>query len=217
MLRSRPDPGRTRRRVTDTPALADLPDEALVARCLQGQQAAWRVLVQRYERLVFTVARRARLDEHAAADVLQTVFSRLFEHLGTLTQPERLQAWLVTTAKRETLAQLRQAARYAPATSGTGHDGDGEADPVDQLPDTAPLAEDLLGDLQEAQAMRVALQRLDERCRTLLTLLFADEDERLPYDQLAQQLGMPPGSIGPTRGRCLDKLRRLYSQPPGNA
>ncbi len=203
--------------MTEAPALADLPDEALVARCLQGQQAAWRVLVQRYERLVFTVARRARLDEHAAADVLQTVFSRLFEHLGKLNQPDRLQAWLVTTAKRETLAQLRQAARYAPAPGGQTSDDEGEASAVDQLADPAPLAEDLLAELQEAQAMRVAMQRLDERCRNLLSLLFADEDERLPYDQLAQQLGMPPGSIGPTRGRCLDKLRRLYSQPPGRA
>lgn len=200
-----------------TPALADLPDEALVLRCLQGQQAAWRVLVQRYERLVFTVARRARLDEHAAADVLQTVFSRLFEHLGKLTQPERLQAWLVTTAKRETLAQLRQAARYAPAPASGSSGEDAETDPIAQLADPAPQAEELLGELQEAQAMRVALQRLDDRCRELLTLLFADEDERLPYDQLAQQMGMPAGSIGPTRGRCLDKLRRLYTQPPASA
>ena len=57
--------------------------------------------------------------------------------------------------------------------------------------------------------MRVALQRLDERCRQLLSLLFADEDERLPYDQVAQQLGIPQGSIGPTRARCLGKLREL--------
>lgn len=203
----------------DNPAisvdLCDLPDEALVKLCLQGRQAAWRVLVQRYERLVFTVPRRARLDEHTAADVLQTVFARLFEHLGSLTQPERLQAWLVTTARRETLAQLRQAARRGPSTGG-GVSSDGEEQSaVDQLADTAPLAEQLLGDLQEAQAMRVALERLDERCRRLLTLLFADEDENQGYEDVTRQLGMPAGSIGPTRRRCLDKLRRLYCHPPG--
>lgn len=191
--------------------LQDLDDAALVQRCLAGQQDAWAALVHRYQRLVFTVARRARLDEHTAADVLQTVFARLFEHLPRLSQPDRLHAWLVTTARRETLALLQQAQRFVAAPS-SGDDGE---DAMAQVPDAAPLAEELLQDLQEAQAVRLALDRLDARCRDLLTMLFADEDERPGYDQISQRLGMAEGSIGPTRSRCLDKLRRLYLQKPG--
>ncbi|KNZ32520.1 MAG: hypothetical protein AD742_11085 [Methylibium sp. NZG] len=183
----------------------------MVQRCLAGKQDAWRALVHRYQRLVFTVARRARLDEHAAADVLQTVFARLFEHLPGLSQPDRLHAWLVTTARRETLALLRHANRFASAPAAADEDG---ADAIAQIPDAAPLAEELLEDLQESQAVRLALDRLDPRCRDLLTMLFADEDERLGYDQISQRLGMPEGSIGPTRSRCLDKLRRLYLHKP---
>jgi RNA polymerase sigma factor (sigma-70 family) len=190
--------------------LQDLDDASLVQRCLAGKQDAWRALVQRYQRLVFTVARRARLDEHAAADVLQTVFARLFEHLPRLSQPDRLHAWLVTTARRETLAVLRHAHRFAAAPVSN----DDDADAIAQIPDAAPLAEELLQDLQESQAMRVALDRLDARCRDLLTMLFADEEERPGYDQVSLRLGMPEGSIGPTRSRCLDKLRRLYLQKP---
>ena len=191
--------------------LRDIDDAALVRLCLAGRQDAWRALVTRYQRLVFTVARRARLDDHAAADVLQIVFSRLFEHLASLTQPDRLQAWLVTTARRETLAILRHANRYAAPSDSV----DGDRDTIEDIPDAAPLAEDLLQDLQEAQAMRVAMDRLDERCRTLLTLLFSDEDERPGYEKVAQQMGMPEGSVSPTRSRCLDKLRRLYLRGPG--
>lgn len=191
--------------------LRDIDDAALVRLCLAGRQDAWRALVTRYQRLVFTVARRARLDEHAAADVLQIVFSRLFEHLASLTQPDRLQAWLVTTARRETLAILRHANRYAAPSDSV----DGDRDTIENIPDAAPLAEDLLQDLQEAQAMRVAMDRLDDRCRTLLTLLFSDEDERPGYEKVAQQMGMPEGSVSPTRSRCLDKLRRLYLRGPG--
>lgn len=191
--------------------LRDIDDAALVRLCLAGRQDAWRALVTRYQRLVFTVARRARLDDHAAADVLQIVFSRLFEHLASLTQPDRLQAWLVTTARRETLAILRHANRYAAPSDSV----DGDRDTIEDIPDAAPLAEELLQDLQEAQAMRVAMDRLDDRCRTLLTLLFSDEDERPGYEKVAQQMGMPEGSVSPTRSRCLDKLRRLYLRGPG--
>lgn len=190
--------------------LQDTDDAALVRLCLAGRQDAWRALVSRYQRLVFTVARRAKLDEHAAADVLQIVFSRLFEHMAGLTQPDRLQAWLVTTARRETLAILRHANRYAASSSGDAGD-----ETIEDIPDAAPLAEDLLQDLQEAQAMRVAMDRLDERCRKLLMLLFSDEDERPGYEEVARQMGMPEGSISPTRSRCLEKLRRLYLRGPG--
>jgi len=192
----------------EPPGLHALADVELVQQCLAGRQDAWRVLVHRYQRLVFTVARRAGLDEHAAADVLQSVFEKVHRHLPQLTQPERLRAWVVTTAKRETLTLLRLAARQRSADEPAGEDDDTPL--IERLADPAPLADERLQELQEAQRMHVALDRLDERCRLLLTLLFADDDERPAYDEVARRLGMPDGSIGPTRGRCLDKLRRLY-------
>jgi RNA polymerase sigma factor (sigma-70 family) len=188
-------------------------DASLVARCLTGDAAAWTLLVQRYQRLVYAVVRRIGLDEHAAADVFQTVFSRLIEHLPKITQPERLQAWIVTTAKRETLRARERGRRHV---SLTRDDDDGEA-LEDNLVDDAPLAEDALSGLQQLHLLRLGLDQLDERCRSLLTLVFRDEDEHMPYDEVARRLGVPTGSIGPTRSRCLDKLRKLVQAAEAGA
>jgi RNA polymerase sigma factor (sigma-70 family) len=181
-------------------------DAALVARCRAGDGKAWEALVKRYQRLVYTVVGRAGLDAHAAADVFQTVFTRLVQHLPRLAQPDKLQAWVVTTAKREALL----ARRIGQRTVSTTRDGDGdEAESEFDLPDEAPLAEDALAELQQLDLLRVGLDHLDERCRDLLLLLFRDEDDKVPYDEVSRRLGMPQGSIGPTRSRCLDKLRRF--------
>lgn len=181
-------------------------DASLVARCRQGDAAAWAMLVRRYQRLVYAVVRRLGLDEHTAADVFQTVFARLLEHVSTLKQPERLQAWIVTTAKREAL-RLREKARHN--VSLTREDTDGEPLDDDTLVDEAPLIEDAVSDLQQLHLLRQGMDLIDARCRSLLELVFRDEDEALPYDEVARRLGMPTGSIGPTRLRCIEKLRRL--------
>jgi RNA polymerase sigma factor (sigma-70 family) len=189
-----------------TPISVD--DSELVARCRRGDASGWTALVQRYQRLVYAVVTRAGFDEHGAADVFQTVFSRLVEHLPRLEHPDRLQAWIVTTAKREALRALKLRQR---TVSITRHDDEPEDGPdiENTLADTAPLAEQQLEDLQQLDLLRAGLDRLDERCRDLLLLVFRDEDEKLPYDEVARRLGMPVGSLGPTRARCLDKLRRL--------
>lgn len=183
-------------------------DAALLARCRRGDGSAWTALVQRYQRLVYAVVRRGGLDEHAAADVFQTVFSRLIEHLPRITQPERLQAWVVTTAKREMLRALERGRRNVSMTR--RDDDPGEAI-EDRLADEAPLAEDALSELQQLHLLRQAMERLDARCRDLLLLVFRDDDDRLPYDEVARRLAIAQGSIGPTRARCLDKLRRLVT------
>ena len=188
--------------------LKDEDDAQLVARCRAGESAAWAVLVERYQRLVYAVVRRAGHDEHTAADVFQTVFSRLIEHLPRLSQPERLQAWIVTTAKREALRMRERGQRQVSLTP----EDDEAPSLADHLTDDSPLAEDALSDLQQLDLLRRGLERLDERCRQLLTLVFRDEDEHLPYDEVAKRLGLPTGSIGPTRSRCLDKLRKLVAE-----
>jgi len=194
--------------VTSPPAPKDEDDAQLVARCRAGESAAWGALVGRYQRLVYAVVRRAGHDEHTAADVFQTVFSRLIEHLPRLAQPERLQAWIVTTAKREALRARERSQRQV---SLTPEDEDAPA-LADHLADDSPLAEDALSDLQQLHQLRQGLERLDERCRSLLSLVFRDEDEHLPYDEVGKRLGLPTGSIGPTRSRCLAKLRRLVTE-----
>ena len=200
------------------PSNRDHPDDAeLVARCRRGDANAWGLLVKRYQRLVYTVALRMGLDAHGAADVFQTVFERLVEHLPRLSQPERLQAWIVTTAKREGLRVRQLSLRNVSMTRDTD-DGQGDASPAleDTLADDAPGAEEQLAELQQLNLLRNGLDRLDARCRDLLLLVFRDEDEHLPYDEVARRLNMPIGSIGPTRSRCLGKLRGLVvSQPSG--
>jgi len=181
-------------------------DAALVARCRQGDATAWAGLVKRYQRLVYAIVTRAGFDQHAAADVFQTVFTRLLEHLPRITQPERLQAWVVTTAKREALRALREGRRTVSMTR--ADDEDSEA-LEDTLADEAPLAEEALSELQQLHRLRNGVDRLDGRCRDLLQMLFRDDDDRVAYDEVATRLAMPVGSIGPTRSRCLAKLRRL--------
>lgn len=179
-------------------------DASLTARCLGGDAAAWKALVHRYQRLVYAVAQRARLDDHGIADVFQTVFARLIEHLPRLRQPERLQAWIVTTAKRESLLQHRRGQRTISMTP----EDETDATRWDGV-DDSPLPEQVLIELQQASQLRAALERMDVRCRELLLLLFRDDDETLPYEEVARRMGMPIGSIGPTRSRCIEKLREI--------
>ena len=194
---------------TAPPAAPHEDDAALVARCVRGDGAAWGLLVKRYQRLVYAIVRRIGLDEHGAADVFQTVFTRLVEQLPRIQDPSRLQAWIVTTAKREALLQSRRGRRTVSMTRDDESDDDGVGEW--DLADETPIAEEALQELQQLNALREALDRLDERCREMLLLLFRNEDDKLSYDEVARRLGAPVGSIGPTRSRCLDKLRRLVS------
>lgn len=185
-------------------------DATLVARCRRGDGEAWAALVQRYQRLVYTVAMRVGHDAHVAADVFQTVFARLVEHLPRIAEPDRLQAWIVTTAKREALLLRRRGERTVSMTREDEDDASAAA-PEWDLADDAALPEQALDDLQQAHRLRLALERLDRRCRELLALLFRDDDETVAYDEVARRMDMPVGSIGPTRARCLGKLRLLVA------
>lgn len=187
----------------------------LVARCRAGDGAAWRALVQRYQRLVHAIVTRTGLDGHTAADVFQTVFQRLHEQLPKLAQPERLQAWIVTTARREALRELRRVGRHDTLETGDGED-DGPG-LHERLADDAPRAEEQLAELQSLDLLRHSLDRLDARCRDLLLLTFRADDDTLDYDTVATRMGMPRGSLGPTRARCLGKLRQLFETAGGRA
>ena len=190
-----------------TAAPDDAPDDdaALVARCRGGDAAGWSALVRRHQRLVYAIALRIGLDEHGAADVFQTVFARLLQHLPRLNDARRLRAWLVTTTKREALQQQARSRRTVSMT------GDADDETPFDVADESPIAEEALEEVQQLDRLRTAMDRLDLRCRTLLRLLFHDDDARPDYAEVARRLGVPTGSVGPTRARCLGKLRTLLA------
>jgi RNA polymerase sigma factor (sigma-70 family) len=176
-------------------------DEQLLAACRRGDEGAWEALVLRYQRLIYTIPRRAGLDEDAAAEIFQDVFTTLLESIENIEQPSRLQAWLVTTAKRKTWRMVGRAKALRPFASEEG----GEEDEMYGLADEGPLPDEALTRLEEQHLVRAALGELGERCRTLLQMLFYAA-EAPPYSEIAAALGTSEGSIGPTRARCLKKL-----------
>jgi len=174
-------------------------DEQLLTACKRGDEGAWEALVLRYQRLIYTIPRRAGLDEDAAAEIFQDVFTTLLESIENIEQPSRLQAWLVTTAKRKTWRAVGRAKALRPFSS---EEGEGE---MYELADEGPLPDEALTRLEEQHLVRAALGELGERCRTLLQMLFYAADPP-PYSEIAAALGTSEGSIGPTRARCLKKL-----------
>jgi RNA polymerase sigma factor (sigma-70 family) len=179
----------------------ELSDEVLVLACRQGDASAWEALMARYQRLIYSIAHRASLDTEQSADVLQRVFMTLVERLDQIERPALIGAWLVTTAPR---AAWRVRRREMPTAAAA----DDLVQPFGLLPADGLLPEELLLRLEEQHRIRAAVAALDERCGKLLTWLFYRPDPP-SYEQIAAALGVREGSIGPTRARCLQKLRRL--------
>ncbi|MGQ9517474.1 MAG: RNA polymerase sigma factor [Anaerolineae bacterium] len=175
----------------------DLTDAELVQACRDGQRWAWNALVERYQRLVYAVPLRAGLPAEEAEDVFQTVFLRLFEHLDRLREPQALGKWLITTTKREAWRALRR------RQGEENPEGDG-AGQVSWLMNAHPDERLWLDQVMAGEAM----ERIGERCRQLLWLLYYDST-RPSYEEISRQMKMPVGSIGPTRARCLEKLREV--------
>jgi len=168
----------------------------LLAQAAQGDQRAWNALVDEHSRLLWSVARSFRLDAADANDVVQTTWLRLLEHLDRIEDPSRLVGWLVTTARREAMRVLRRSGRERPVVEDTVLDRPDDAPPVDSA---------LLRDERDS-ALWDAFSRLSEKCRQLLRVAVTHPQA---YDEISEALGMPIGSIGPTRRRCLTQLRAL--------
>jgi RNA polymerase sigma factor (sigma-70 family) len=178
-------------------------DEALVLACRGGDPSAWATLIDRYQRLIYAIARRAGLDAEQSADVFQRVFATLVEHLDRVEKPALIGAWLAATARHEAwrFSRRERAARVS---------GESQSQAGDLIDEGSSLDEILMR-LEEQHKVRTAVGALDERCRTLLILLFYRTDPP-PYAEIAAALGASEGSIGPTRARCLQKLRRLLDE-----
>jgi RNA polymerase sigma factor (sigma-70 family) len=191
---TRPTPGLSVHR-TDPDAV---PVAELLRSAHEGSQESWNALVDRYSNLLWSVARSYRLDSADAADVVQTTWMRLVENLTRIQDPERLPGWLATTARRECLRTLRIQGREVAA---------GSDDAPFDLPDDAdPLDAGLLTEERDAQLWQ-CFGQMSGRCQHLLRVLMASPPPS--YADVSDALGMPIGSIGPTRGRCLERLRKL--------
>ena len=178
-------------------------DAELVKACRRGDEAAWNELVERFQRLIITIPRRAGLSEEQAADVFQEVFLTLFEKLDEIEQPERIRSWLVTTAKFKTWGAVRGTKNlYLPAT-----DEEMEAE-MANLPDNAPLADARLIELEQQHQIRTALNELEEKCRAILSMIYL-RDTAASYAEVAREIGVGETSISPLRARCLKKLEKV--------
>jgi RNA polymerase sigma factor (sigma-70 family) len=162
-----------------------------------GDQSAWNSLVDRYSGLVWHVARGHRLGEADASDVAQTVWLRLVESLPRLREPAAVGGWLATTARNESLRLLRRSGREV-VEADLGLDGT----PADDVYSPEAVVEEH----ERRDLVRSALDALSLRCQTLLRALAFSPDHS--YADISAALDMPVGSIGPTRGRCLDRLRQ---------
>jgi RNA polymerase sigma factor (sigma-70 family) len=185
------DDGKTApRRAADL--TAELSDAELVARCRDGDEAAWRELVERFSRYVYAIAVQAfRLSPHDAEDVFQDVFARVYERLDSLRDDDALRPWIAQLTRRLCIDRLRSGSREQPAE--------------EELPDQP--ADDVLEELDDAFDVHEALAGLPENCRDILDRFFAQDES---YRTIGDALSLPAGTIASRISRCLEKLRTIF-------
>lgn len=171
---------------------AQLTDAVLVARCREGDDEAWRELVERFSRYVYAIAIQGfRLPPHDAEDVFQDVFARVYERLDSLREDDAVRPWIAQLTRRLCIDRLRSEAREQP----------GE----EELADVP--AEDVLAEVEQAFDVHEALAELPENCQEILDRFFARDES---YRTIGDSLGLPAGTIASRISRCLDKLRMNF-------
>jgi RNA polymerase sigma factor (sigma-70 family) len=171
-----------------------LSDADLVAKCVEGKEAAWEELLRRHGRLIFSTARRMGLSAMDAEDIFQNVCILLLENLHTLKEGTRLTGWLLIVTRRETLRWLKRQRPHEPFP---------EIEPASD----APVPEQALLLLTDRHLIDIGIAKLSERCQKLLVSLYLLETTP-DYETVAQEHGWPVGSVGPNRARCLEKLKK---------
>jgi RNA polymerase sigma factor (sigma-70 family) len=163
---------------------------------IAGNKAAWKEIIDKYQPLVYAVATRAGLSMADCADCFQQTFVLLHQHRQKITDPSRISAWLVTTAKRESIRLSRQSRAVREQSTA-----------IEQV-DDSPLADVALEKLESQALLEIGLQQLDDRCRDLLRALFFSPED-CSYEQVAKTVGISFNSLGPIRGRCLQRLKKI--------
>ncbi len=179
---------------------ARLSDAELISQCLEQDAEAWEVLVRRYQRLIASITFKYKLSHEDAADILQSVCFTLFQQLPSLRKQDKLSSWIITVAVRECWKFTRHKIQT------DSLDDPEQEKTLDLADETTPLADDSLLAIEQQHFIRRAVESLPEQCRRLIEQLFF-RNEPLAYTEISRQLGMPVASIGPTRARCLDKLK----------
>jgi RNA polymerase sigma factor (sigma-70 family) len=187
-------PGRTAERTWS--------DDRLVAECLQGNEAAWAALIEKYKRLIYSVPFRYHATPEDAADIFQAVCLELYRSLHTLRETGGLRSWLVTTTRHQCFHWKKRWVRRRQREGTPLDDAPGESHGVENV--------DVLEELERDQRVRESIGRLSPRCQTIIDLLFF-ADPPTPYRDLAERLGLAVGSLGFIRGRCLKKLRDILA------
>jgi RNA polymerase sigma factor (sigma-70 family) len=177
---------------------ADDDNATLLARMAEGDRFAWRRLVEKHERLVWSVAASCRLQAADVQDVAQTTWLRLIQHGHTIRDPHRLAGWLAVTATREALAVLRRSSRHSLLLAD------------DEQPDSTVDVEGSAEDHDTARLLWAAVAELPPRQHSLVVALF--QEEIRSYSDVAEKCAIPIGSIGPTRARALSRLRRKLDE-----
>ena len=170
----------------------------LVRGAAAGDRWAWERLVEQFERLIWAMTREFKLADSDAADVAQATWLRLLEHIDRIEYPDRIGSWLATTARHECLRHVSRAKRVMLVQDDVVFGG---------LATLQPDIDEGLLAAERAEAVRAATALLPWRWQKLLEMLMADPP--VSYAEISSQLGLPVGSIGPTRGRCLERLRVL--------
>ena len=184
-------------------------DPDLIRACLRGQAAAWEALIDRYAALIYSLCLRSGLSQADAEDTFQDVCVLLLDRLGDLRDTKRLAGWLVSTTKREIWrVQGRKRPQLATELGAAEWAWESAEGAFSERPDS--LEKDVI-ELENQQMLREALNRLPERCHRLLNLLYNTEAPP-EYRDIADLFKMPVGSVGPTRARCLQSLRKLLEE-----
>lgn len=176
-------------------------DAELIQACLKGDEKAWTALIHRYRRLIYTVPFRFGLSNVESEEIFQEVCLILLEKMTEIRNQARLSAWLVTVTKRTCIRHIQLTNKNPPDIF----------DYENYLADSDSNIDEILHRLERRHTLQQGLEQLDPRCRTLLEELFLT-NTRPSYEELAQTLGISIGSIGPTRSRCLNKLREIIEQ-----
>jgi RNA polymerase sigma factor (sigma-70 family) len=165
-------------------------DRELIASCLRGEEPAWTELIARYQRLIYSVARGLCPQPEDCADVFQRVCLELYQSLKNLRNDQTLPAWLITVTKRSSYAVLRTKRTTIP------------------IEDFESASDQKILQIEKEFLVERAVAELPDRCRMLIDLLYFDVDEP-SYEEISRKMGMPVASIGPTRARCLEKLKKI--------